>query len=101
MKRNALQALWLILLWLSDQEKIVTATAAWIGHGILEINGAGVSCRIPYRIKRQGHPFGVPPVAMALWWVYLSTTCQPSSVLTRVTAAVRFSLSTIAVTLHL
>jgi len=43
----------------------VTATAAWIGHGILEINGAGVS-GTPDAIEKEGHPFGVPPVSMAL-----------------------------------
>lgn len=37
-----------------------TATAAWIGHGILEINGAGVSCRTPYRIKKAGPPIRCP-----------------------------------------
>ncbi len=51
---------------LSGQEKTMTATAAWIGHGILEINGAGVSGRTPDAIEKEGHPFGVPPVAMAL-----------------------------------
>lgn len=38
----------------------MTATAAWIGHGILEINGAGVSCRTPYRIKKAGPPIRCP-----------------------------------------
>jgi len=44
----------------------VTATAAWIGHGILEINGSGVSGRTPDAIEKEGHRMGGPPVAMAL-----------------------------------
>lgn len=38
----------------------MTATAAWIGHGILEINGAGVSGRTPDAIEKAGPPIRCP-----------------------------------------
>ena len=59
------------------------------------------SWTVPVRGQKAGacHPVSWP--GRVLWRSYLSTTCQPSSVLVSVTAAVRFSLSTTAVTLHL
>lgn len=93
MKRNALQALWLILRraqWSGkDFDSGSSVYKEWDAEWWREMELAFPAGHNRV-LKGRSHPVGVPPVVMALRWVYLSTTCQPSSVLTSVTAAVRF-----------